>query len=379
MKPFVYIDPQSYKNLSIYDYSLLSNIGGTVHYLCSSNYDYLPLPPHVRQHKLFHYNSKKSNLAKAVSYLCSYARIFFLLLWWRPQAIHLQWLRIPSFDVPFFNVVRRLTGCRLVYTAHNVLPHRKGGHQADQTAAYARMYQLVDAVIVHTHDTKRQLLQTFNIAAEKVAVIDHGLLKLSYDPTLLNRQKEQFDARYRLDGRIVFSALGFQYQYKGVDLLAKVWADTPELRNSSRCKLLLVGKNRGVDLSAAAGIDNVIIDDREVSDEEFYYLLTHTDIYLLPYREISQSGVLLTAISVGTPFLVTDVGGLAEPLQLAAVGWKMGQLSADELRRQLLWLLNHPDEVAAAKQNEEGWQLLRQHYDWSRIGRLTEQLYTAGA
>lgn len=373
MKPIVYIDPQSYKNLSIYDYSLLSNIEGEIHYVCSTNYDYLPLPPHIKQHKFFRYNDKKNNLAKAVSYLCSYICIFFLLLKWRPRVVHLQWMRIPRFDVAFLKTIKILTGCRVVFTAHNILPHNQ---RANDVASYGRMYKLADAIIVHTHDTKRELVTMFSDTEEKVSVIAHGLLQLPCDLTLLSQKEAQFEAHYQLDGKFVFSALGFQYSYKGVDLLAEVWATTPELCDNERCKLLFVGKNRGVDLSVANGIENVVIEDRVTSDEEFYYLLTHTDVYLLPYRRISQSGVLLTAISVGTPFLVTDVGGLAEPLNIAHVGWKMGELSAEELRQQLLWLLHHPEQVAAAKNNEEGWTRLRQHYDWRTIGQLTQQLYT---
>lgn len=373
MRPIVYIDPQSYKNLSIYDYGLLSNMEGDIYYLCSTNYDYLPLPPHIKQHKIFNYNNKKGNIAKAVSYMCSYVRIFFLVLRWRPQAIHLQWMRIPDFDVAFLKTVKLLTGCKLVFTAHNVLPHNE---RKKYIASYGRMYKLADAIIVHTHATKRELISIFSHIEEKVSVIAHGLLKLNYDSTLLKQKESQFESYYQLDGKFVFSALGFQYHYKGVDLLAEVWASTPELCNSKHCKLLFVGKNKGVDLSAVNGIENVIIEDRVIPDEEFFYLLTHTDVYLLPYREISQSGVLLTTISVGTPFLVTDVGGLAESLDIAQVGWKMDKLSVEELRKQLLWLLHHPEQVAAAKNNTEGWSLLRKHYDWQKIGQLTQKLYT---
>lgn len=372
MNPIVYIDPQSYKNLAIYDYSLLMNMEGDIRYLCSTNYDYLLLPSHISQYQIFSYNNKTGNLAKAVSYLLSYLRIFFLLLRWQPQAIHLQWMRIPDFDVAFFRVIKLLTGCKVIFTAHNVLPHNQG---EKYIGSYGRMYKLADTIIVHTHATKQELIALFGDIEEKVAVIAHGLLRLTYDPTLLQQSEKQFAAHYQLDGKLIFSALGFQYYYKGIDLLAEVWATTPELRDNENCKLLFVGRNKGVDLSIVSGIGNVIVEDRVTSDEEFFYLLTHTDVYLLPYRKISQSGVLLTAISVGTPFLVTDVGGLAEPLSVAQVGWKMDKLSVDELRQQLLWLLHHPEQVAAAKSNDEGWSLLRKHYDWQEIGRQTQRLY----
>ena len=375
MKAIVYIDPQSYKNLSIYDFSLLSCIAGKIHYICSANYDYLPLPPHVIQHKLFNYNNKRSNLEKAVSYLWSYLCISILLIWWRPKAVHIQWLRIPKFDVVFLRTIKKLIGCRIVFTAHNILPHQKGHSQSDQRDAYDKMYKLADAIIVHTNITKRELISTFGVDEGKVAVIEHGLLSLTYDSALLNQQIEQLNAHYGISQCIVFSALGFQYAYKGVDMLAEVWASTPELRNNPSCKLLFIGKNRGVDLSAANGIENVMIEDREVSDEEFYYLLTHTSVHVLPYRKISQSGLLMSAITCGTPVLVTKTGGLTEPFETAQIGWTIPANDATALREKLLWLVRHPEEIIKVKNNDEAWEKVRRRYSWSRIGEKTTLLY----
>ncbi len=371
-RPYIYIDPQSIRNLAIYDYSLLSNIEGEIHYICSSHYDYKAMPQHVHQHSLFCYNNLSNNRSKALSYLWSHLRLFFLLLRVRPRVIHLQWLRIPSFDVAFYQLMKWLTGCKLVFTAHNVLPHDTGNRHKHY---YGRLYAMADAIIVHTAITRQELLDTFDIPESKVHVIAHGLLQVDYSAEALEQQRANFDAHYQTEGCMVFSALGYQYAYKGVDLLTEVWATTPELRDNPRCKLLLVGKNRGVDLSAAEGISNVMVDDRVISDEELIYLLEHTDVYLLPYRKISQSGVLMTAIATSTPVLVTDVGGLTEPFAIAPMGWVLPKLDADQLRAQLLWLLHHPTEVAAMKQDTEAWNKLRAYYDWGRIGKLTQAVY----
>ena len=375
MKPIVYIDPQSYKNLAIYDHSLLSNLEGKIHYLCSTNYDYLPLPPEVEQHKIFCYNNKKSNLVKVISYLWSYFRIFFMLLKWQPQVIHLQWLRLPTFDVLCMKRTKRVTGCKIVFTAHNILPHKKGDSTFDFKEDYRKMYQLADAVIVHTQSTKTELQSTFNIAEGKVHVINHGLLNITYDPILLKQQEKQFNDHYMTENCFIFSALGFQYDYKGVDLLVEMWKNTPEFRDNTHYKLLLIGKNRGVDLSAADGIENIIVEDREVSDEEFYYLLTHTDVYVMPYKRISQSGALMSTITTGTPMLVTETGGLTEPFEIAQIGLTIPDIDTTALREKMLWLVKHPEEINKVRDNHEAWEKVRNHYSWENIGRQTLLLY----
>ncbi len=374
MRPIVYIDPQSYQNLAIYDYSLLSNIDGDIHYVCSKLYNYKQLPPNIRQHRLFEYSKYRQKPLKAISYIFTCLLLAWRLIWWRPSVIHVQWFRIPAFDARFYILMKRVLGCKIVFTAHNVLPHDTGNRYFSY---FDYFYRHIEGIIVHTHASKRELKQKMGIEESKIAVIDHGLLQPSYDPELLDSLKQDLDNHYQLAGKMVFSSLGYQYYYKGVDLLVEVWATTPELCNNDKCKLLLIGKNRGVDLSRAEGIKNIMIEDRITSDEEFCYLMKHTGISLLPYRTISQSGLLLTSIYFGTPFLVTNVGGLAEPLDIAPVGWLLPQLSKDALRQQLLWFLNHPEEVWATKANQANWDKLRQHYSWERIGALTQAIYLA--
>ena len=371
-KSYVYIDPQSYQNLAIYDHSLLSHIDGDIHYVCSKLYNYKTLPSNVRQHRLFSYSKYQHKPIKAISYIFSCLMLAIRLLWWRPTIIHIQWFRIPAFDSRFYILLKKILGCRIVFTAHNIVPHDTGRRYYPYFDSF---YRQIDAIIVHTEATKQELFASFNLPEDKVAVIEHGLLNIQYDPQLLEKQKAEFDNHYQLKGKMVFSALGYQYEYKGVDTLVQVWASTPELCQNSQCKLLLIGKNRGVDLSAASNICNVMIEDRIASDEEFFYLLSNTDVYLLPYKQISQSGALLTVINTDTPVLVTNIGGLTDPFKIASIGWQMPQLSEETLRNQLLWLLKHPEEIKKIKENKEDWNKLRKYYSWERIGLLTQQLY----
>jgi uncharacterized membrane protein len=62
MRNIVYIDPQSIRNLAIYDHSLLSQIEGNIHYLCSAFYDYKALPPHIKQYKIYVHSTSEADL-----------------------------------------------------------------------------------------------------------------------------------------------------------------------------------------------------------------------------------------------------------------------------------------------------------------------------
>jgi glycosyltransferase involved in cell wall biosynthesis len=187
-----------------------------------------------------------------------------------------------------------------------------------------------------------------------------------------------YDCRYaHLKEKIVFAALGYQNYYKGTDLLMQVWAGTAELRNNPNIALIIIGKvnDSRINLSILDGVSNAICQNRRISDEEYLYLLRHTDVYLLPYREISQSGAMLTVLSEHVPMLLSDVGSLAEPLDVAPIGWKIKSDDSDELRDALLHLTHNPDEIRRIKEDKVSWEHLRQFYDWHEISRQTESIY----
>lgn len=370
-----YIDPQSYHNLSTYDYSLLSKVRDfDVHYICSKYYDNRR-HDWVKYHHVFSYNRIGRNWLKALCYVFNYVCVLMLIVRFRPALIHLQWMRLPQFDYFFYRCVKGVFGTKLVYTAHNVLPLHSG--KRDQ-AIYGKFYRLTDRIIVHTEDTKMQLMQLFGLDGGKLSVVQHGRLQMEYDARLYESRKADFDSRYHLDGKVVFTSLGEQSQYKGSDILADVWAETPELNRNDSCMLIMVGKQRGIDLSKLKQFGNVIIDDRKIPNEEYYYLMTHASVYLLTYRKtsFSQSGALMTAITEKIPILVSNVGGLADPLKIADIGWMINDVcNRDELRDMLLHILNSKEELERIKADSDGWNRVHEFYDWNRISLQTQQLY----
>lgn len=368
-----YVDPQSMINLAKYDYYLLEKISMPIYYFCSIYYDF-DTNPALTYRKVFSYNHKKHNWQKAVSYIRSYLTILHHVVRLRPAVIHIQWFRIPHFDYAMVRLFQQL-GTKVVFTAHNILPHQ--GNENKNVDVFQKAYHAFDRIIVHSQATKEELIQTFHVTPDKIAVINHGILPLEYDVQVYEDNYHLYDEKYALDGKIVFSALGYQNYYKGTDLLAKVWAETPELRENQHCVLIIKGKvnDSSIDLSVINGIDNVIFEPQRISDEEFVYLLRHTDVYLLPYRDISQSGALMTVMTEHIPVLVTKVGGLAEPLTVAPIGWVISQLSPENLRQALLDLINHPAKIKAVKDDSNSWSTVCQHYDWGNICKQTQSLY----
>ena len=109
---------------------------------------------------------------------------------------------------------------------------------------------------------------------------------------------------------------GNQSYYKGTDILVDAIALLPkEIQN--QISTTIVGKTSNEYLSLlqnkAKGLDIDIIPEF-VSDEKLNQMILESDVVVLPYREISQSGVLLLALFFERPIICSDLPSFRETL-----------------------------------------------------------------
>lgn len=364
---FLLIDPQSEGSLAIYDYSLFSEVSlDNKGFVCNVKYD-APSVPSTFMFPYFDYLGKKS-VSKGISYLISLIKIIILIYNCRPKVVHIQWYRLENVEFYLYKSLRHLLGFKLVYTAHNVLPHNSGNKKIK---VYRKLYSLADAIIVHSKATVSELAE-IGVDKKKIHVIKHGILQ-KREP----QKKTPFDfrERYCIGKKILFSISGVQNAYKGTDLLIKAWTTTPLLYESNNCVLVIMGKNSGVDYSETDNVKNIIIIDRFFSDEEQEALFSATDVLLLPYRQISQSGVLLTALPYKIPLLVSNIGGLSETLDEANIGWRISPNNVKELATTLISIVQNPEVVNRIKNDQFEWDKILNYYSWNNIGNQTKLLY----
>lgn len=343
---------------------------GRVEFFGSTMWDCEPMPG-VGMNLWFDYNRMGNAVSKALSYFRTLIRIYRRARRERPGVVHIQWTRIPALDLRFVKHFRSL-GIKVIYTAHNLLPHDSGDKYLK---VFQRIYREVDNVIVHSTRTREELMKMFGVPAEKISVIPHGILDMDSDVDGVAERADDLRCLTGTSGKLVFASMGLQSQYKGVDNIVRVWTENDRFRNNPACHLLLVGRNKNLDYTPLDGVTNVTVVDEKVDNLDFMAYMQLADVVLLPYRKISQSGVLFTALTHNIPVLVSNVGGLPDPLSVADVGWNIGQPSKENLESVMLGLLEDPDAVLMKKQNIREFEKVRAHYDWSEISRLTSRLY----
>ena len=372
MKKLVYVDPQSYRNLSQYDYSLLKGMREyTIIYCCNKQYDG-PALNNVQLCPIFKYRQNMNSITKLFSYLYSLIKLVSILKSERPDVLHIQWWKQWNIDYWFLSVYKHYVK-QIVFTAHNLVPHDSGEHMMVKCMKY---YNKVDKIIVHDRNSMIELVRDFQQSEDKIAVIAHGILEFIVNESEVESAMKRYCDKYQLENKLVFATMGSQSPYKGTDLICGAFAASDYLQNDKEVFLIIAGKGKIATQEFANKYNNVLVADYELSDPEFQAIMRLADVLLLPYRKISQSGVLLTAIQNQIPFAVTPVGGLAEPLSIAPVGWVVSSASVEGVKECMENLAKEKIQTKAVKTNQLNWDLVKERYNWDNISVETEMFYT---
>ncbi len=274
------------------------------------------------------------------------------------DVVHFQWLTVQPVDVHLLPRTRPV-----VLTAHDVLPRepRRG-----QLAAQRRLYERVDAIVVHSAHGRERLVDALGIPEQKVTEIAHGAFTHLLDVPGARGLPPQLAA---VDKPVVLF-FGLLRPYKGLDVLLDAWR-AAELD----AELWIVGMPRmDVGPLRAAAPPGVRWVSRFVADDEVAAYFRRADLVVLPYREIDQSGVLFTALAFGAPLVLSAVGGFPEvaaggAAALVAPG-DAGAL-AGELRRLLA------DDAARANLAAGARGAAAGRYSWDAIAAAHLALYGA--
>jgi glycosyltransferase involved in cell wall biosynthesis len=269
------------------------------------------------------------------------------------DVVHFQWLAVQPLDVHLLPRARPL-----VLTAHDVLP-REPRWGARQLSAQRRLYERMDAVVVHSEHGRRRLVAELGIDAERVHVIAHGAL------AHLAAGAPARHAPFETDRPVVL-CFGLMRPYKGIDVLLEAW------RGVEDAELWIAGMPRMDVTSLDVAHERIRFVPRFITDSELPAYFQRADLVVLPYREIDQSGVLFTALAFGKPLLLSDVGGFPEIARTGAARIVPAG-DPDALRGALGELLGDPGALAemavCARAAAEG------PYSWDAIARASIDLY----
>ena len=253
----------------------------------------------------------RTSIAQGFDHILGMRRFAAMLRTRRPDIIHFQWLPLAAIDQ--FYLAQMKAHAKLVLTAHNTTLFH-GAVARWRALGYRSALKHFDAIIVHTDFSKRRVLAHGWTDESKIHVVPHGVLE--YYPVLASEEPgAQSNANLLFFGNL--------HPYKGIDVLLRAFARLSPAQANAR--LTIAGRPQMnveplLQLSRELRIDDRIdwmlrpIAEKEVPSRA-------ATAVVLPYREIDQSGVLMTAIAFGKAILATRVGGIPETIQDGVHGY----------------------------------------------------------
>jgi glycosyltransferase involved in cell wall biosynthesis len=272
------------------------------------------------------------------------------------DVVHFQWLTMQWLDGRLLP-----RSVPVVLTSHDLLPREA---RPGQARAQRRLYERVDAVVVHSQYGRALLVDRLGIDPGRVHVIHHGAFAhlAALSPAPLEPPLAA------VEGPVVLF-FGLLRPYKGLDTLLEAW------RGVNGAELWIVGRAR-MDVPAVS-VPGVRFVPRFVSDPELASFFRRADIVVLPYsatQRLDFSGVLATALSFGRAIVVSDVGGFSE---VAAQG--AARLVAPDdpvsLRAAMVELID--DRAARERLSAGALAAASGPYSWDAAARETLALYRA--
>lgn len=242
--------------------------------------------------------------------------INYLVLWGKLRSLkanvlHLQWLpfmEVSGIEYYILLLYKKLMPqLKIILTVHNIYPH---DYKEEKKIIYKNRFLMtgraIDAYIVHTASSKDELSMDFNIKPERIHVCPHGV----FMPQTLNTEYVGKRERFRV---LMFGNHSF---YKGTDILVQAVNKLPDdYRN--KLDVYIAG------LIAKDYLDSMTKNDNSgvitwknyfLSDSELGEAISKCDLIVLPYRKISQSGVLLMALNCKKMIVCSDLPSFVETL-----------------------------------------------------------------
>jgi D-inositol-3-phosphate glycosyltransferase len=292
--------------------------------------------------------------------------------WSGHRLAHFHFFHVGPLEL--FNVLlARSLGMRVVITAHDVEAFKEG----ISVPLFVRCaYRTARRVIAHSQVAKRELMGELGIAEQKIDVIAHGNYLASI-PAGITREMSRAHFGIAPDKRVLVF-FGQIKDVKGLEVLLEGFALASQ--KDPRLHLLIGGRIWKTDFSKYQKIidshglaPSCSLHIRYIPDDEVAYFYRCADLVVLPYLRIYQSGVVLLAMSYGSPVLVSNIDGMLEAVDDEHTGFVFRSRDSNHLAQRIGDIFSvpgHSNDVAQA-----GLRKVTVRNDWSRLGEQALACY----
>jgi D-inositol-3-phosphate glycosyltransferase len=322
-------------------------------------------------------------LTKAVRISKYYGSLFLYAARAKSRVFHILWNnKFELVDRILLMLWYRALGKRVVLTAHNVNTRKRDGRDTWLNRTSLRIqYRLCHHVFVHNDRMKSELAAEFGVPDHAISVIPFGI-----NDTIPKTNLTRSEARRQFglaDGEKTALFFGQIAPYKGLEYLIAAMGILAA--TNTRIRLIVAGKVkkgfedywngilRTIDESGLR--DRVITQIQFIPDEEVEPYFKASDVVILPYAEIFQSGVPFLAYAFGLPVIATDVGPMREDVIEGRTGFLCQPRDPDALARTIQRYFSSDLYRQLDTERDAIRRVATEQHSWMTVSTITEKVY----
>lgn len=236
-------------------------------------------------------------------------------------------------------ILARVRGVRILWTIHD-LGSNDRLHPRLEGWFWKAFVARVDAFVCLSEHSRTLALERFlGLVGRPGHIVPHGHYRDAYPRTVPRETARQ---RLSLPPKAtVLLHFGLMRPYKNVPHLIRTFRAMPR----RVAVLMVVGKPYDAAIEreirdAANGASNVRLDLRWIPPEDVEVFFAASDLVVLPYRRILNSGAVMLALTFARPALVPDLGAMRDQQETFGADWirlYTGALTATELAAASEW------------------------------------------
>ncbi|WP_245542726.1 glycosyltransferase [Psychromonas ossibalaenae] len=202
------------------------------------------------------------------------------------EKIHFIWSVFLLIELPFFLVLKR----KIIFTYHNDVPH---SYPQKRYFPYLLIMKIAKKIVFVSNYTQRNFINNYGEHKYNF-LLQHGVMPIG------GVQASAVNKVTAVEKKIIF--WGRVEEYKGVDLFDNYKLTVPIEIHGKWSKTLVPLK------TLLSKKNSIYVIDRYLSTKELTDLISRNVVFILPYKDATQSGVLYTLLAYGKVFISSDVG-----------------------------------------------------------------------
>lgn len=252
--------------------------------------------------------------------------------------IHFVWSIFELIEIPFFLLIKN----KLIFTFHNDVPH---SYNKKIYSPYKIINKIAKKVVFVSNFTKNKFIEHYE-TSNKYFLIKHGIMPID----LIDKSEISAD----ISRELIF--WGRIEGYKGIDIFDD---------SLDKYDIGIYGKwNKNLsDLKESLSKkENIHIVDSYLDFNELSGLLSKKAVFIMPYKDATQSGVLYTFLAYQKVFISSDVGENKDFLESNGLGQLVfNRKDEKSIEGAIEYAIEFYDDIVKKMQQ------IKETYEWKNV------------